>query len=81
MQQQYDFKCDHTVANILRQSLYDNNDVLFVGYSKKHPFDKFVEFKIKSKSCPNALLLKTISAIKLKCTRVSQEFFQELYEF
>ena len=63
MKQQYDFKCDHTVANILRQSLCDNDDVLFVGYSKKHPFDDFVEFKIKSKISPNDLLLKTINTL------------------
>ena len=59
-------KEDHTLGNMLRMKLLEDQDIIFAGYRHPHPLETFIELKVRTngkvdplnalKLCANQLL-------------------------
>lgn len=56
---------DHTLGNLLRSELLQNEDVIFAGYTVPHPLTRRVVIRIQTieKSCEEAIKTSITSII------------------
>lgn len=54
----------HTIPNLLREKLSENNDVEFVAYRMEHPSDNKALFVLKTKGNAKKVLEDTVKEIQ-----------------
>jgi len=54
----------HTIPNLLREKLSENNDVEFVAYRLEHPLDQKAMFVLKTKGPAKKVLEDTIKDLQ-----------------
>ncbi|KNC46109.1 RNA polymerase II core subunit [Thecamonas trahens ATCC 50062] len=69
---------DHTLGNLLRMNLLENDKVLFAGYKIPHPLENYLLLRIQTvpESTPSAALQQALSDL-VQSVAVLEETFKE----
>ena len=74
---------DHTIGNLLRLQVLQNQETKFAGYKKPHPCENKVEIKVQTyqQTKPIDAMNKSINQLLHKINNFAGAFERELIEF
>ncbi|MDD3159479.1 MAG: RpoL/Rpb11 RNA polymerase subunit family protein [Candidatus ainarchaeum sp.] len=65
----------HTIPNVLREKLAENENVEFVAYRLEHPLDKKARFILTTNSSnPKKVLIEAIKELQSEVSELKKEF-------
>ena len=75
-------KEDHTLGNILRMQLLQDNRVLFAGYKVPHPllYELMLKVRTNGEATPTNCLIDSIDVITENIRSTQEQFKQQLSE-
>eukprot|EP00995_Heteronema_vittatum_P009263 NODE_4561_length_570_cov_163.794626_g3316_i0.p1 GENE.NODE_4561_length_570_cov_163.794626_g3316_i0~~NODE_4561_length_570_cov_163.794626_g3316_i0.p1 ORF type:complete len:116 (-),score=43.03 NODE_4561_length_570_cov_163.794626_g3316_i0:105-452(-) len=75
-------KEDHTIGDILRMNLHDDDDVLFVGYKAPHPLKHVVHLKVHctQETTPLNAVTQAIDRILVDLKDLDSQFQDQLIQ-
>eukprot|EP00669_Euglena_mutabilis_P007423 TRINITY_DN2714_c0_g1_i2.p1 TRINITY_DN2714_c0_g1~~TRINITY_DN2714_c0_g1_i2.p1 ORF type:complete len:122 (-),score=50.56 TRINITY_DN2714_c0_g1_i2:210-575(-) len=73
-------KEDHTLGNLLRSKLMDDDNVLFVGYRVPHPLTHAVELKVHCgpETTPAQALQRSLDSVLADLEVIERQFQEQL---
>ena len=76
-------KEDHTLGNLLRMRLLEDNDVLFAGYKVPHPLDHAFLLKVQTtpQSTPTRAVSEAIQSCIADLSELENNFKAQLTQF
>jgi DNA-directed RNA polymerase II subunit RPB11 len=74
------WKEDHTVANLLREKLLDDDRVIFAGYRVPHPLENRYEVRVQAKlgTEPKTIMLDALEACRADVADCLEKFDKAL---
>ncbi|KAJ3438069.1 DNA-directed RNA polymerase ii subunit rpb11 [Anaeramoeba flamelloides] len=76
-------KEDHTLGNLIRMALLEDQNVLFSGYKIPHPlsFDLHLKIQTNGQTTPTQALETSISNLKKTIKKLEKDFSDDLSTF
>lgn len=73
-------KADHTMGNLLKMSLLEDENVLFAGYRNPHPLEHHIEIRVQTRAntipnvTPKVALQCAIKGLQMELECLQQSF-------